>query len=267
LLSTERAGQLLRAGGKGGVLRRCSFRQLRLPVGDKPFTSGGATTMTEAHPTHELWTAFGHHLRGFIARRVENTADTDDILQEVFLRIHQRNDSVRQADRLDVWLYQITRNAIADHYRAPARRREVSAAAIVAPVAENLDAAVDGAATGDDAVLAQQAQRELATCLRPMVDRLPPTYCVTVVLADLEGLTQRETAEHLGLSFSGAKSRVQRGRRAIKAMLHDCCRIELDAGGRVTGYEAVPGSCASPTGSCQGPDGDGPACGSSAGHR
>ena len=98
---------------------------------------------------------------------------------------------------------------------------------------------------------AVQANRELATCLRPIVERLPEIYREAVVLADLEGITQREVAGRLGLSVSGAKSRVQRGRQAIKAMLQDCCRIQLDAGGRVTGYEVQSSSCRSSTGRCR----------------
>jgi hypothetical protein len=39
------------------------------------------------------------------------------------------------------------------------------------------------------------------------------------------------------------KSRVQRGRRALKTMLHDCCQIQLDAGGRISDYATRDGSC------------------------
>ena len=93
--------------------------------------------MSDAQQMQQVWTQFGHHLRGFIARRVDNAADADDILQEVFLRIHQRSDSVQQSDRLGAWLFQVTRNAIADHYRAPVRRREITtgASADLDPVA------------------------------------------------------------------------------------------------------------------------------------
>jgi RNA polymerase sigma-70 factor (ECF subfamily) len=84
---------------------------------------------------------------------------------------------------------------------------------------------------------------ELATCLMPMLDRLPQTYREAVVLAELDGLTQREAAEQLGLSLSGAKSRVQRGRKALRLMLDECCHVQLDAGGRPMDYSVRDGSC------------------------
>ena len=220
--------------------------------------------MSAAQPMQMLWTEFGYQLRGFISRRVANQADADDILQEVFLRIHQHRDSVLRTDRLGAWLFQVTRNSIADYYRAPVRRREM-----IASDDAELEAVWRAADTQgvEDARDADQAQWELSTCLRPIVERLPTTYREAVVLADLEGLTQSVVADRLGLSVSGAKSRVQRGRRAIKSMLHDCCQIQLDAGGRVTGYEMQPGSCASHTGRCQPADSNGPACVPQAGAR
>lgn len=219
--------------------------------------------MSDAYPMQQIWAEFGHQLRGFITRRVDNAADADDILQEVFLRIHQHRDSVQQADRLGAWLFQVTRNAIADHYRAPVRRREV-----IAGASADLELAAsghdDGAHEEEAAREADQANRELATCLRPIIERLPEIYREAVVLADLDGLTQREVAERLGLSVSGAKSRVQRGRQAIKAMLQECCQIQVDAGGRVTGYEVQSSSCRSSAGGCREAAVDSFGCGVSA---
>lgn len=190
--------------------------------------------------THLLWTEFSDRLRAFIARRVADEADVDDILQEVYLRIHQRADSVQQPERLVSWLYQVTRNAIIDHYRRPVRRREAPTAFVPEPSTHHpsetffLDEAGAGAA---------QAQQELASCLPPMIGQLPSHYREAIRLVDLRGATQREAAERLGVSVPGMKSRVQRGRRALKDMLQDCCRIEQDVGGRITGYEPPGGSC------------------------
>lgn len=64
------------------------------------------------HDLHE-------ELRAFIARRVQNGADAEDILQEVFLRIHRQLGSLRDPRRLVAWMFQITHHAIVDHFRAP----------------------------------------------------------------------------------------------------------------------------------------------------
>ena len=82
-----------------------------------------------------------------------------------------------------------------------------------------------------------QLRTELAGCLRPMIERLSREYRQAVILVDLEGLTQQEAAAHLGLSLSGMKSRVQRGRRQLKGMLEACCTIELDRRRGVADYD------------------------------
>jgi RNA polymerase sigma-70 factor (ECF subfamily) len=88
-----------------------------------------------------------------------------------------------------------------------------------------------------------QLRAELAGCLRPMIERLPEEYRQAVVLVDLEGLGQREAAVQLGLSLSGMKSRVQRGRRQLKGMLEACCAIELDRRRGMTDYEVRDQTC------------------------
>ena len=190
--------------------------------------------------TQEIWAEFSSRLRGFIARRVDSDADVDDILQDVFLRIHRHAGSLQRRERLVAWLFQVTRNAIVDYYRAPGRRRELPA-----------DATHDRERGGehvwgrvedlDGESLA--ARRELATCLGLMVEQLPPLYRDAVRLVDLEGLPQQEAAARSGITVSGMKSRVQRGRQALKYLVHGCCQIDLDAGGRATDYQPRGDGC------------------------
>jgi RNA polymerase sigma-70 factor (ECF subfamily) len=200
--------------------------------------------MAEACDTEQIWSEFGQRLRAFIARRVDSDADADDILQEVFLRIHRYAGSLNRRERLVSWLFQITRNAIADYYRAPVRRRE-----LLAGVPHDLERGPESSWSWveerDEA--SEDAARELAACLRPMVARLPQRYREAVTMVDLEGMPQKEAAIRAGLTLSGMKSRVQRGRRGLEQLLHDCCQIEVDATGRVMDYQlrgAACGSCA-----------------------
>lgn len=189
--------------------------------------------------THAIWSEFGHRLRAFIRQRVRTEEDADDILQEVFLRVHRHAGGVSQSDRLTSWLFQVTRNAIVDYYRAPARREQPES--IVGEAAlERPDAATSEPEPDLDSV---QARQELASCLRPMVDRLPPLYREAVALVDLSGLPQTEAAGQLGLSVSGMKSRVQRGRRGLKEILVACCPVQLDGGGRVVDFDRPHARC------------------------
>jgi RNA polymerase sigma-70 factor, ECF subfamily len=199
---------------------------------------------TMANEAEAIWYEFHDRLRAFIARRVDNEADVEDILQNIFLRVHQSLGTLRRADRLASWLYQVTRNAIADYYRAPERRREIPTDFTLETEADR-----DGGQGNleinlfDSDEQRAKAVEELSSCLRPMTHRLPAHYRDAISLVELEGLTQREAAERFGLSVSGMKSRVQRGRQMLKHMLHECCQIHLGPDGRIADYECQASSC------------------------
>ena len=181
--------------------------------------------------SEQLWETFSRPLHQFIQRRVSDPYSAEDILQDVFLKIHTHIDTLRTQDRLASWIYQITRNAIADYYRA---QRPTAELAETIPVAEEL---VD-----DDAV------RELSPCVAAMVEELPDTYREALRLTEYQGLSQKAMSERLGISFSGAKSRVQRARAKIKEQLLNCCHFQFDYAGRIIDYQSRCACCAS--GSC-----------------
>lgn len=168
-------------------------------------------------PMSDFWGEHKSRLRGYVAKRVPDHAAVDDILQEVFLKAHESLHTVKSQGSLAAWLYRIAANVIADHYRGQRPVEEVSEE-LAAPEPE------------PDYI------GELASCLQPLIANLPETYRTPLVLSEIEGLTQKEVAERLGLSLSGAKSRVQRGRDKLRQRLFECCDIETGRGG-ILGYE------------------------------
>ena len=198
--------------------------------------SSSATSATLDLPWQEL----RGRLRAFIGRRVRNAADVDDLVQRVLLRIVSRAGSLQQTERLHAWIYRIARNAIVDHYRSPALRREQASGDILEIAAAN-DASIPAAPDDDEPA----ALRELAACLQPMIQRLPPAYQDALRMADLEGVTQADAARRAGVSLSGMKSRVQRARLQLRAIVEDCCRIDLDRRGAIALYTSRhPARCA-----------------------
>jgi RNA polymerase sigma-70 factor (ECF subfamily) len=177
--------------------------------------------MAQNIDVQEVWMEVRGRLRAFIAKRVPADAAVEDLLQEVFLKIHDKIDQVQDPRRLVSWIFTVTRHAIVDHYRTSHRNRELPVG-----LASDIEALM---AAGEPEGEFDKPHMQLAGCLRPMVDRLAPEYRTAVTLVELDGLTQQAAASKLGLSLSGMKSRVQRGRRQLKAMLHDCCLIQLDA--------------------------------------
>jgi len=181
--------------------------------------------------TERVWEQLHTNIRRFVGGRVRNAADVDDVVQRVFLRVHQALPTLRDGDRLHAWVYQTTRNTIADHYRAPAQRRELPAGGI-----EDL-AGDDGPAVNEDPADERLALNELAGCLKPLLKELPVPDQEALRLVEFEGVTQVDAARHLGLSVSGMKSRVQRARHRLKALFEDCCRIDVDRRGGIMSYE------------------------------
>lgn len=191
-----------------------------------------------------LWAEFAQPLRAFLVRRVPPGVEADDLLQDVFLRVVRHLGTLRATDRLESWLFQIARNALRDSLRARLRRDGRTDALDVEPaVAEGAD--VDA------------AEAELAPCLTAMIGRLAEPYRTAITLTSIEGLTQAEAAHRAGVSISGMKSRVQRGREQLRQMLVRCCEIAVDVRGGVSDFHLrEAGACgaslqdASPAADC-----------------
>jgi RNA polymerase sigma-70 factor (ECF subfamily) len=171
---------------------------------------------------NDFWQQHKERLRGYVARQVRERDAIDDILQEVYLKAHLSLHRLKSKGKITSWLYRITANAIADHYRTQSPTSELPAD-LAAPEGERNYGA------------------ELADCLRPLIATLPETYRTALLLSELEELPQKEVAVRLGLSLSGAKSRIQRGRERLRAQLLACCDIECERG-RIVGYSPRDGN-------------------------
>jgi RNA polymerase sigma-70 factor (ECF subfamily) len=214
VLRARREGLVLRLGG--------DERRLRLPM---------TTTATEA-----LWQEMHAPLLQFIARRVGDSRDAEDVLQDVMVRIQRHAGEMDEFEHVGAWVHQVARNAVVDFYRRRAARPEHAAGS-----GEDIDefrmpAVLDAPP--------DELRTELAGCLRPLVQRLPDKYRQALELTEFEGLSQVAAAERLGLSTSGMKARVQRARTQLRDLLLECCDVELDSRGGVADYRKRAGECA-----------------------
>lgn len=173
------------------------------------------------------WTDVASNLRGYIRTRVNDHAAAEDILQDVFLKALRKEHQLQSSAKVEGWLFLIARNAIIDHYRKHKPSIEVPN-----------DLAAD---TGEEPE--PENAEELRASFRRMVFSLPEPYREALILTEFEGLTQKQLAERLGISLSGAKSRVQRGREKLKEALLECCRFEFDRRGKVIECEPKGPNC------------------------
>jgi RNA polymerase sigma-70 factor (ECF subfamily) len=170
---------------------------------------------------HRAFRELEHRLRPFVARRVGAPADVDDVMQDVFVKMQRSIGEVRDDEKLVSWLFAIARNVIADHHRQRAR------SPIADPELHDLPADEPGDPERE------QLESELAGCVVGFVSALPSPYREAITLTELDGISQKDAAAQLGVSYSGMKSRVQRGRAQLREMFDACCAIELDARRRV----------------------------------
>lgn len=178
------------------------------------------------HVTEQVWRLLSDKLKSFLTQRVSDEQVAEDLLQETFVRIHRKLGDIDDMQRLTSWVFQIARNLVVDYYRSKAR---------------------DMVALADDLETQQSDDSNLndlvAGWLPQMVSQLPDTYREAVRLYELKGVSQQEIARQMGISLSGAKSRVQRGREKLKGILLDCCAFERDRLGNVIGYVQKNSEC------------------------
>ncbi|MEM8510457.1 MAG: RNA polymerase sigma factor SigZ [Bacteroidota bacterium] len=166
-----------------------------------------------------VWNGMNNRLTNFINSKVNDSELTKDIVQDVFLKVFTKFDMLKNKQKLIPWIYQITRNEIISHFRKL-----------------HYNAIADEVETED--FTESSLTSELAKCLGPFLDSLPEKYKQAVVLADIENIPQKEIAKQLNISYSGAKSRVQRGREMLKSSYQQCCAISVDKYGTVLDYKA-----------------------------
>lgn len=167
----------------------------------------------------EIWIDLHQELKKFISGKVKDIDATEDILQNVFLKIQLNIHTLTDCTKLTAWVYQITRNTIADHYRKT-----------------NLEVQLDGFD------LAEQDNEEplyhsLSNCINQKINKLSDKYKQAILLTYLNAYSQLELAEKLNISYSGAKTRVQRGREKLKDLILDCPNVETDNKGNLIAYE------------------------------
>ena len=178
--------------------------------------------------TVEIWEDFNHEIHAFVSRRVADPDDADDLVQDIFVKIHTHLNTLADEERLAPWLYRIARNTVNDYYRTrhPA-----------ADLPEALPVDLPDPDPGPDAF------QSLAAGMQEMIDSLPEKYRQAVFLSEIQGLNQLDLARRSGITLSGAKSRVQRGRALLRQSLYDCCHFEFDRRNHVIAYTPRPDCC------------------------
>jgi RNA polymerase sigma-70 factor, ECF subfamily len=165
-----------------------------------------------------IWNDLHQELKKFIYAKVKNTPIADDILQEVFIKIHIHIHQLKDPGKLTSWVYQITRNTIQDFFKKNTFPSGIELAQL------------SGTEKDDD------IYRSLSNCINSKIAKLSPTDQEAVLLTYFANYSQKELADFLGISYSGAKNRVQRAREKLRKSILACENVEIDSKGNPTDF-------------------------------
>jgi RNA polymerase sigma-70 factor (ECF subfamily) len=140
--------------------------------------------------------------------------DAEEVAQETLLKVFDNFDQLREPERVRAWVFRIAKNVCLMH-----RRRSVFAPAHELSL-EELPAASD-VPESIDPPEGELLRSELRAVIDRVIAELPPTYRAVVLLRDIEELSTEETAQVLDLSTDVVKTRLHRGRAAMRQKL-DC---------------------------------------------
>ena len=153
-----------------------------------------------------------NNVHAYVFRMTNNRADAEDIAQETFLRVWHRARTFKPGRvRFTTWLHRIAHNLCVDEFR---KRREIYDG--------EPDAMADDAPTVDELSMAEERRK----AVHAGIAALPERQRSALVLCQLQGRSNREAAQILGVSVDALESLIARARRTLKARLRNHMKLE-----------------------------------------
>ncbi|MEZ8746133.1 RNA polymerase sigma factor SigZ [Vibrio sp. 10N.286.49.E1] len=186
--------------------------------------SNGAPLNSTSLNLEQVWAEYQQALKSFLHSKVNNTADVDDLLQEILIKTYQNLDKVQDASSVKAWLFQLANNTIIDFNRKHARQQR--------------DSQIDAEDLWfTDLDHDSEFKQKLSLCIEPFIQALPEQSSSLLLAVDIKGQSQKEIAEAQNISYSTVKSRVQKSRGDLKNLFEQCCNLSLDKQGNVIDCE------------------------------
>ncbi|APY01460.1 sigma-70 family RNA polymerase sigma factor [Lacinutrix venerupis] len=161
--------------------------------------------------TKEVWQIYSSDLKRFIFSKVKNDAVADDILQDVFIKVHTKLSTLQDVSKLKSWLFSIARYSVLDYFKTSNKTFEIANFEIETQIKETT-----------------HTEKE---CLYGILKSLPKKYSEPLFLSDIKGVKQLDIAKQLNLTLPAVKSQIQRARKMVAQGFKDCCGfVENDNG-------------------------------------
>ncbi|MEM9867313.1 MAG: sigma-70 family RNA polymerase sigma factor [Bacteroidota bacterium] len=163
--------------------------------------------------TEGVWRELGPNLYLFIQKRVGDAAVAKDIFQNTFLKVHEHLEKLQDTAKIKPWVFQIARNELINHYRGSSSHVDLN----------------------------EQIQPQLSPedidfcCFDRFLNELPKDYQKTVTLVYIEGKTNSEAANTLGISLANVKARIRRVKKILIHRFQECCLYKTNELGKLVG--------------------------------
>lgn len=167
-----------------------------------------------------IWIDLNEELYKFILGKTKDEQISKDIHQEVFLKIQTKIHQLKHTSKLTSWVYQITKNTIFDYFRKVNSK--------IIPI-DNIDIPETESENFD--------YSRLTNCINQKIENLSTQHKEAIILTSFKNYTQKDLAEHLKISYSGTKSRVQKAREVLRENILDCPNVESDSSGKLIDFE------------------------------
>ncbi len=177
-------------------------------------------TKTVKTKINTIWIDLNEELYKFILRKIKDEQTSKDIHQEVFIKIQAKIHQLKHTSKLTSWVYQITRNTIIDHFRKGNNKNiSINDLDIAETEADNFD------------------YSNLTNCINQKIENLSSQHKEAIILTSFKSYSQKKLAEHLKISYSGTKSRVQKAKDILRKNILDCPNVESDSTGKLLDFE------------------------------
>ena len=165
--------------------------------------------------TQDIWKLYANDIKFFILSKVKDEVIADDLLQETFIKVHTKLNTLKDKNKMKSWLFTIARYTVLDYFKSKKLMYET---------------------TDEDFVFEEQKlEHSEIDCLRGIVKSLPKKYRDPLFLSDIKGMKQMQISKQLNLPLSTVKSQIQRGRKLIAQGFVDCCDFIINDKGFLVG--------------------------------
>lgn len=165
--------------------------------------------------TQDIWKLHANDIKFFILSKVKNDVIADDLVQETFIKVHTKLNTLKDENKMKSWLFTIARNTVLDYFKSKKMVYNI---------------------TDEDFIFEEQKlEHSEIDCLRGIVKSLPKKYRDPLFLSDIKGMKQIQISKQLSLPHATVKSQIQRGRKMIAQGFVDCCDYVINDKGYLVG--------------------------------